>query len=157
RRARSPLVRRRTTIVLTLSLVLVPLVGCGSGHKTATSTTRPASPRNDGAPPSTRRAATPVVATPGIITTVAGSGGPGHSGDGGPAVAAGLFRPTGLAVSPSGDLYIADSQNGRVRKVGRDGIISDVTRLGGSSFGDPSGTRPSGVMEGSGVATDKDG
>src|SRR5438132_14325972 len=73
RRARSPLVRRRTTIVLTLSLGLVPLVGCGSGHKTATSTTRQASPRNDGAPPSTRRAATPVVATPGIITTVAGS------------------------------------------------------------------------------------
>ncbi|MFI9630359.1 hypothetical protein [Streptomyces sp. NPDC052042] len=53
----------------------------------------------------------------GVITTVAGTGRPGFSGDGGPAVKAQLNSPDGVAVSPQGDLYIADGNNDRVRKV----------------------------------------
>ena len=54
----------------------------------------------------------------GVITTVAGTGEKGHDGDGGPATAAGLDRPHGIALSPDGArLYIADSENHRVRRV----------------------------------------
>jgi RHS repeat-associated protein len=62
----------------------------------------------------------------GIITTVAGNG-PGtggYSGDGGPAIQAQLNVPTGIAVGPDGSLYIADSRNHRIRRVGPDGIIT---------------------------------
>ena len=55
--------------------------------------------------------------TTGIITTVAGTGTAGFSGDNGPATSAELFDPTGLAVSPAGTLYISDSDNEVVRAV----------------------------------------
>ncbi len=61
----------------------------------------------------------------GIISTVAGNGRQGVSGDGGPAVEAGLFNPEGAAVDAAGNLYIADSINGLVRKVSG-GIITTV-------------------------------
>ena len=50
----------------------------------------------------------------GNITTVAGTGEVGFSGDGGPAVAAWLALPEGLAVGPNGDIYIADTGNQRI-------------------------------------------
>lgn len=53
----------------------------------------------------------------GIITTVAGTGSPGFSGDGGPAIQAQLYAPVGLAVDSMGNLYIAEDGNHRVRKV----------------------------------------
>jgi sugar lactone lactonase YvrE len=53
----------------------------------------------------------------GIITTVAGTGAAGFQGDGGPAINAFLARPSGLATDPAGNLYIADLDNRRVRKV----------------------------------------
>ncbi len=53
----------------------------------------------------------------GIITTVAGTGVPGFSGDGGPAVNAQLAYPWGVAVDPAGNLFIMDAFNYRVRKV----------------------------------------
>ncbi|MCC6629870.1 MAG: hypothetical protein IT340_21030 [Chloroflexi bacterium] len=62
-----------------------------------------------------------------MITTVAGTGARGLSGDGGAAVAALLNRPEGVAVAPDGTLYIADTDNNRLRRVGPDGIISTVT------------------------------
>jgi WD40 repeat protein len=53
----------------------------------------------------------------GIITTVAGNGTNGYSGDGGPATNASLATPKGIAVDAVGDLYIADTDNDRIRKV----------------------------------------
>lgn len=58
-----------------------------------------------------------MVNTAGVITTVAGTGTAGFSGDGGPAVSAMLNNPTGVAVDMSGNMYIADGSNFRVRKL----------------------------------------
>ncbi len=66
------------------------------------------------------------VDTGGIITTVAGNGVPGFSGDDGLAVAASLNYPTDVAVGPSGNLYIADRDNHCVRMVDGSGIITTV-------------------------------
>jgi RHS repeat-associated protein len=70
----------------------------------------------------------------GIITTVAGTGASGFSGDGGPAALATLSAPSAVRVAADGTLYIADSQNERVRAVGVDGIIRTVAG-GGSHWG----------------------
>ena len=61
----------------------------------------------------------------GIITTVAGNGTPGFSGDGGPATAAQL-SPIGIAVASDGSLLIPDSFNMRIRRVGLDGIVVEL-------------------------------
>jgi hypothetical protein len=66
------------------------------------------------------------VAPDGIITTVAGTGKAGYSGDGGPATEARLNAVFGLTVDAAGNLFIADSVNGAVREVRPDGIISTV-------------------------------
>jgi len=58
-----------------------------------------------------------VAASSGIITTVAGSGMAGYSGDDGPAINATLDDPYGVAIDPSGNLYIADAANNVVREV----------------------------------------
>jgi hypothetical protein len=55
----------------------------------------------------------------GVITTVAGTGDRGYSGDGGPASEAQLSRPFGVAFDAAGDLYISDTFNSRIRKVKR--------------------------------------
>lgn len=77
----------------------------------------------------------------GTITTVAGTGTPGYSGDGGPAAEAQLRTPIGLAFDAQGNLYIADSANQRIRRIDPNGIITTVvgTRSGGFSGdgGDP--------------------
>ena len=69
----------------------------------------------------------------GVITTVAGNGTQGFSGDNGPATSAQLAYPYGVAVDSAGNLYIADG-NGRIRKVSN-GVITTVAG-GGSSLGD---------------------
>jgi len=71
----------------------------------------------------------------GIVTTVAGSGRPGFRGDGGPATAARLNAPYGLAVDAVGNLYIADLGNARIRKVSADGIISTLAGGGDADAG----------------------
>jgi RHS repeat-associated protein len=70
------------------------------------------------------------VSPDGIITTVAGNGLRGYSGDGGPASQARLFEPFDMASSPDGNLYIADTQNNRIRRVSPDGIITTVAGNG---------------------------
>lgn len=70
------------------------------------------------------------VAPSGKITTVAGTGTAGYSGDGGPATAAMLKGVHGLAVDPAGVIYIADTGNHRVRKVGKDATITTVVGTG---------------------------
>ncbi len=70
----------------------------------------------------------------GIITTVAGNGTFGFSGDGGPATSAQLNAPFGVALDSAGHLYIADTGNQRIRKVDAEtGIITTVA--GNGSFG----------------------
>ncbi|MGH7441957.1 MAG: hypothetical protein ACREKE_04705, partial [bacterium] len=75
------------------------------------------------------------VSTNGIITTVAGVGGfTTFSGDGGPATSATLGFPLGVAVDAAGNLYIADTGNGRIRKVNTAGTISTVAGNGNGSM-----------------------
>src|SRR6476646_9255175 len=72
----------------------------------------------------------------GIISTVAGRGTlgqSGFSGDGGPAVNAELKGPSGIALDRAGNLYIADTGNGRIRKVDTAGIITTVAGKDNSS------------------------
>jgi len=66
------------------------------------------------------------VDTNGIITTLAGNGSYGLSGDNGAATNAALSQPLGLCLDTAGNLYIADSLNGSIRKVGINGIITTV-------------------------------
>ena len=71
----------------------------------------------------------------GIITTVAGSSTPGFSGDGGPATSAQLAYPSAVAVDGAGNLFIADTNNNRIRQVSPDGTITTVA--GNGSGGNP--------------------
>jgi sugar lactone lactonase YvrE len=66
----------------------------------------------------------------GVITTVAGTGTRGFSGDGGPATAAELDQPQGIAFDDAGNMYIADSANNRVRRVDPKGVITTVAGNG---------------------------
>jgi len=80
-----------------------------------------------------------MVATNGNITTVAGNGTGGYSGDGGLATAATFGSPRDVAFDSLGNLYIADYYYGRVRKVGTNGIISIVAGKGTTGTGAYSG------------------
>jgi sugar lactone lactonase YvrE len=66
----------------------------------------------------------------GTITTVAGTGEAGDTGDGGPATDATLNSPYGLAIDAAGNLYVADSKGARVREIARDGTITTVAGTG---------------------------
>lgn len=72
----------------------------------------------------------------GVISTVAGNGSPGYSGDGSAALQTSLNSPNDIAVTPSGELYIADRGNNRLRKVDAKGVISTYAGGGGDT---PSG------------------
>ncbi len=69
--------------------------------------------------------------TPGVISTIAGNGTEGSSGDGGPATSAQLFGVAGIAIDSAGNLYIADYLANEIRKVSPDGVISTVIRAWG--------------------------
>jgi uncharacterized protein (TIGR03437 family) len=75
----------------------------------------------------------------GILTVVAGNGIAGYSGDNGPATSASLNDPLGVAVDPAGNLYIADNNNNRIRKV-TNGVITTFAGNGFKSDESSSGT-----------------
>jgi len=80
------------------------------------------------------------VDTSGIITTIAGTGVPGFSGDGGPSVAAQLDSPHGIAVDPDGNIVFIDAQNQRIRRIDAQGVITTIVgngELGFSGDGGP--------------------
>src|SRR5438132_10339909 len=70
------------------------------------------------------------VDTNGVITTVAGNGRHGYSGDGGPAVHASLSDPYGLAFDAQGNLYVAEPDEGVVRRIDTKGVITTVAGTG---------------------------
>jgi hypothetical protein len=70
------------------------------------------------------------VDTSGVITTIAGTGIPGFSGDGGPAATAETRRVTGVAVGPSADVYFIDYGNGRIRRIDSAGVITTIAGPG---------------------------
>jgi len=74
------------------------------------------------------------ITSDGLMITIAGNGSGGPDGDGGPASAAKLFSPAGLAFDTSGNLYIADQNNHKIRKISTSGIISTVAGTGVSGF-----------------------
>ena len=94
----------------------------------------------------------------GVLTRIAGNSQPGYSGDGGPASAAQLNQPAGLAVDSSGNLYIADTRNSIIRKVDTNGNISTVAGYGGFGFsGDGSAAAGAALNYPTGVAVDSSG
>ena len=75
----------------------------------------------------------------GIITTVVGNGTSGFSGDNGSALLASITTPWGLAVDAAGNLYIADGNNHRIRKVNPNGIITTIAGTGKAGFSGDNG------------------
>ena len=74
------------------------------------------------------------VTASGAIETFAGTGTAGYAGDGGPAKQAQLNRPTGVAVDATGNVYISDTDNNRIRKVSSDGTVYTIAGNGNASF-----------------------
>jgi sugar lactone lactonase YvrE len=98
------------------------------------------------------------VAADGMISTVAGTGIGGFSGDGEPGPAAKISKPRDVAVDSAGNLYIADSYNNRIRKVTLDGRINTVAGSGTAGYSGDSGSATAAMMRlPSGMALDSSG
>jgi hypothetical protein len=92
----------------------------------------------------------------GIVSTFAGNGTAGYYGDGGPASAAALSIPVGLALDKMGNLYIGEAGSNHVRKVNTSGIISTVAGGGSSILGD-GGPATAAAISVIGIAVDTNG
>jgi len=98
------------------------------------------------------------VAVNGSITTIAGTGAAGFSGDGGPATSAQIDLPYGLAVDALGAVYVADLGNNRVRRIGPDGTITTVAGTGNNnSAGDGGPATLASLMSPRNLAVDSAG
>jgi uncharacterized protein (TIGR03437 family) len=94
----------------------------------------------------------------GTISTIAGTGVAGFSGDGGPATSAVLNNPTALALDAAGNLYIADVRNNRIRMVTPSGTISTVAGSGQSGYSGDGGPATSAALNSPlGLAADATG
>jgi hypothetical protein len=100
-----------------------------------------------------------MVNTLGIITTVAGNGSPTYAGDGGQATNASLYNPTAVAFDASGNFYIADYSNNRIRMVNiASGIITTFAGNGTQAFGGDGGQATNAEFSGPvGIAFDASG
>src|SRR6266446_5915776 len=159
--SRRPRARLRALVALSLTLVVlgqVPNAWGGSGHIITVAGSGAPGFDGDGGPATSAQLRDPssvvidsagnlfiadtinnrvrhVAAGSGIITTVAGTGVPGFSGDGGPATSAQLNYPTSVAVDTAGHLFIADQSNLRIRRVAAaTGIITTVAGTGIPGF-----------------------
>ncbi|NCX95569.1 MAG: hypothetical protein EBX41_04010, partial [Chitinophagia bacterium] len=98
------------------------------------------------------------VNTSGIISTIAGNGSAGYSGDGGAATAASLSLPKGVAVDASGNVYFPDQNNNRIRKVNTSGVISTIAGNGSLGYSGDGGAATAASLSGPyGVAVDASG
>ena len=96
--------------------------------------------------------------TNGVIVTIAGAGTAGDTGDGGAATNAQLNFPKAVAVDPVGNVYVADSENNRIRKVATDGVITTVAGNGTYAYGGDGGPATNASLQApSGVAVDSEG
>ncbi len=96
-----------------------------------------------------------ISATTGTITTYAGNGTAAFSGDGGPATGAGIYYPRGLALDMSGNLYVSDYGNHRIRLITSSGIITTVAGNGTATYsGDGSAGTNTAIGNPWGIAVD---
>lgn len=84
--------------------------------------------------------------TSGIITTIAGTGIAGYSGDGGPATAARLDEPSGVTKDSAGNIYIAEWNNHCIRRVDPSGIITTICGTGSSGYSGDGGPAASATL-----------
>lgn len=95
------------------------------------------------------------IAIDGTITTIAGNGSAGFSGDGGPATSASLNYPGGLALDVAGNLYVNDDLNFRTRRIAIDGTISTIAGNGSASFSGDGGPATAASLNGNfGITVD---
>jgi trimeric autotransporter adhesin len=87
------------------------------------------------------------ISSSGTISTIAGTGISGYSGDGGPASAAMISFPTGITLDPSGNLIFADGGNSRVRKIDSAGKISTIAGNGVFAYGGDGGPATQASLE----------
>ena len=134
---------RRTSTPLWIALVLLLLHLCAHAQTTISATTIPLilpsaivfDPQGNLYLAETANHVIRKVDTTGIITIIAGTGTQGFSGDSGPATAARLDSPQGLAIDASQNLYIADTHNHRVRKLNlTTGIITTIAGSANHGF-----------------------
>lgn len=98
------------------------------------------------------------VAPGGVISTIAGTGTNGFSGDGGPATSARLNKPVGLACDSAGNVYVADTNNHVIRRIGTDGIITTVAGNTVGGFGGDGGRATDASLNApQGVSVDQNG
>ena len=93
----------------------------------------------------------------GTLTTVAGNGTAGFGGDGGPAVSASLNYPSGVTFDTSGNLYIGDAANSRLRRVDANGIITTIAGNGSCTYDGDGRALQHSICDASSVATDSTG
>jgi uncharacterized protein (TIGR03437 family) len=83
---------------------------------------------------------------PSDFSNVAGTNVAGFSGDGGPAKFAQLNKPVGIAMDAAGNIYLADTNNSRIRKITTDGTITTIAGKGGGGYSGDGGSATSAVL-----------